>query len=157
MLKYFPHDPAVVAEIGRLLNELCQNDGEASRLTAAILQQCSEWPAPAKIREIHQSEVASRRPHEVEPRGCENCRDWRGWRYIFQVYDGMPNGSPPREVIFPQGNCMSAARQEDELRRKCAKSGVQVYSVLTPCDCALGQRRADDLKRAAAQRSGESG
>ena len=86
MLKFFPVKEGVLAEIGKLLNELCQNDHEAKRLTNAILTQFSEWPGPSKILEVHATEIVPRRVRETGPNGCERCCEIRaippGQRFV---------------------------------------------------------------------------
>lgn len=57
MLKFFPVKESVVAEIGKFLNELCCGDQDARKLIAAVLAECSEWPGPARLRDIHGSVV----------------------------------------------------------------------------------------------------
>lgn len=54
MLKFFPSRAEVIAEVGRLLNELCPNDAAAVKLTARVLENYAEWPGPKGIKEVHQ-------------------------------------------------------------------------------------------------------
>jgi hypothetical protein len=57
MLRHFPTRDDVLAEIGKFLNELCQNDGEAKRLVAVVCGDCDEWCGPAKLRAIYSSAI----------------------------------------------------------------------------------------------------
>ena len=58
MLRFFPTNDRVVAEVGRLLNEICKNDKEVQRLTAAIVDSCSEWPGPSELKAIYSREFS---------------------------------------------------------------------------------------------------
>lgn len=55
MLRFFPTRPEVLAEVGKLLNELCESDAAAQRLTAAALEASGEWPGPLGLRDIVKS------------------------------------------------------------------------------------------------------
>lgn len=57
MLRFFPDREGVLVEISKFLNELCRSDQEARKLTDAVLARFSEWPGPAKLREIHAGEI----------------------------------------------------------------------------------------------------
>jgi len=151
MLKFFPVKESTVAEIGRFLNELCRSDHEARQLTGAVLARFSEWPGPSKIREIHSLEIASQRPQEVEPAGCNKCRGQGGWRPVFQVTEQLADGSIKREMVYPSGDIMLAER-EIENRYAGSKTHSVDTAVVAPCDCPRGMLRRDELRQRDAQR-----
>ena len=152
MLKFFPVKESVVAEIGRLLNELCENDHEARRLTGIAVARWSEWPGPNKIKELYASEIASRRPREVGPEGCGRCSG--GLRPVFQVFEQLADGSEGKQIIYPEGNIL---RAEQELFKRFANSKThRVYTgVLVPCSCPLGVRERDKLQQVESQGYGK--
>jgi hypothetical protein len=143
MLKYFPTKEGVVAEVGRLLIELCQSDQEARQLTAAVCTKLSEWPGPAKVREFYQSEVVEvrqaaerervyherlaenqkqRDQHETECPGYELCADDKQKtiivHYCRKFWDvplkpSPPDGSMYHEYRTPGSFC---CRKGDALR-----------------------------------------
>jgi hypothetical protein len=51
-LKYFPVRPSVVAEVGRMLGDMCSTDDEANVLVDALIEDFNEWPGPSKMREF---------------------------------------------------------------------------------------------------------
>lgn len=154
MLKFFPVKESVVAEIGKLLNELCFGDQEARQLTAAVCAQCAEWPGPARFREIHQEVVASRRLRESEPGGCGLCVD--GYRTVFQIFERPMRGSDKPEVIEPEGSIGDVMRQWNELLARYRGSTTHLaYQAVKPCTCELGRRRREARQRLAAQGQGK--
>ncbi len=84
MLRHFPAKPAVIAEVGRLLNDLCGDDQAADRLTADLLRSNSEWPGPAAVREAAGRLVSGK---AQRPQECPACGDMQGWRRVANVYD----------------------------------------------------------------------
>jgi hypothetical protein len=151
MLRYFPVRESVVAEIGKLLNEICPNDQGAKKLTAAVCEQCDEWPGPAKIREINNAVIASSRPAEVLPDGCENCRP-HGYRRVFKVIE---RGTGAEQCFYPEGGVNSEWQMERQLSEQYRGSKTHDFysSVVTPCSCALGRWRKAEMRKAAERRT----
>ena len=146
MLKFFPVKEAVLAEIGKLLNELCLNNDEAKRLVDAVLIQCGEWPGPAKIREIHTAEVVSHRVRS-SPDGCERCRGMYGWRLVFKVTERRPNGADEVRIIYPEGDAHAVFNEEQELRQRYEKSSTHTFgTAVAPCSCPLGRQRREEQR-----------
>ncbi len=152
MLKFFPVKEAVVVEIGRLLNDLCDNDHEARSLTAAVLESFTEWPGPGKVRELHRSEIAARRPQEAQPEGCDLCRGMAGWRPVFIVIDHSQR--PPRKQVFrPDRNPWQV---RDQLWEQHAKNGsISLYEEIAPCSCAAGRVRQEQVRKLDARERGQ--
>ena len=150
MLKFFPVKEGVVAEIGKLLNELCFGDQEARHLTAAVCAQCAEWPGPARFREIHQEAVASRRVRENEPDGCGLCVD--GYRTVFQIFERpMRPGARP-ELIEPEGSIGDVTCLWNELLTRYRGSTTHTcYRAVKLCTCELGRRRRETHQKLAAK------
>jgi hypothetical protein len=153
LLRYFPTKDAVVAEIGRLIGELCFGDQEARQLTAAVCSQCAEWPGPARFREIHQEVVASRRLRESEPEGCGLCVD--GYRTVFQIFERPMRGGAKPEVIEPEGSIGDVMRQWNELLARCGSTTHLAYQAVKPCTCELGSRRREARQKLAVQKQGQ--
>ena len=155
MLKFFPVKESVVAEIGKLLNEICFGDQEARQLTAAVCGQCAEWPGPAKIREIHQTAVASHRFREAEPEGCGLCLGM-GYRTVFQVYDErhVRAGLMPIATICEEYGT-DGKRQLKEALAQYDWTTHCVYQAVRPCTCELGRVRREARQKLAAQKQGQ--
>lgn len=67
LLKFFPSRADVVAEVGRLLNEICADDHEAKSLTAAVVARFDEWPGPVTLRGVsHEMRELKEKPNRVE-------------------------------------------------------------------------------------------
>ena len=146
MLKHFPIKESVIAEVGKLLNELCDNDQEARQLIAAVTSQCAEWPGPAKIREIHTAEVALHRIRS-SPDGCERCRGMYGWRLVFKVTERQPNSAEQVRIIYPEGDAHAVFNEEQELRQRYEKSSTHtVGTAVAPCSCPLGRQRREEQR-----------
>ncbi|MGB7762856.1 MAG: hypothetical protein WBL61_23685 [Bryobacteraceae bacterium] len=145
MLKFFPVKENVLAEIGKLLNELCRNDHEAKRLTGLVLARWSEWQGPSKLKALFDTEIASQRPREAQPAGCDKCAG-SGLRQVFLTFETIPGAAEEKRVHYPEGD--SVLRFEQALYGQCAKSGARgPYSAVMACDCPLGQvRRAESGK-----------
>jgi hypothetical protein len=56
MLRFFPTNDRVIAEVGRLLNETCKNDSEAVKLTTSIVRNNSEWQGPGGLLDAYRAE-----------------------------------------------------------------------------------------------------
>jgi hypothetical protein len=82
LLKFFPTRNSVLAEIGKLLNSICANDGEARDLVDAICEEHDEWPGPATVRQIYGSVSARKKL----PDGCSLCIPQGGF---FVMVDGV--------------------------------------------------------------------
>ena len=144
MLKYFPTKPAVVAQVGMMLDDICRTDEEAVKLTAAVLDKFSEWPGPGKVKEIYQAEIASQRPRE-EQMYCPKCNPHMpvaGWRSGFEVWAAgeYPGGSAER--IFPE-SYQQYFKTREELQKRSQASGVTITELSTFCTCPAGERLAD--------------
>jgi hypothetical protein len=146
MLKFFPVRDNVVAEIGKLLNELCHSDSEAQQLTAVVCAKHSEWPGPSKVRELYQSEIVSRRPQEALPEGCEKCDG--GLRTVFTVFE-RKNNRRGVEKIYPE-TPQAARDTELELRRLHGQptSTDDFSETVMPCSCKLGQYQRESWRKA---------
>ena len=138
MLRHFPIKDAVVAEIGKLLNELCQNDQEARRLVELLSQDFSEWPGPSAIRRVYAERIRSRQP-EDRPEGCELC-DGTGFRPAFNVIETLPSRDKRLHVIY----CAQWRDQPEEtkkLDRQFKGSAThKLYTACRACRCSLGQQ-----------------
>ena len=104
MLSRFPPKENVIAEIGKLLNELCRTDHEARRLTGLVLARWSQWQGPSKLKALFDAEIASQRPRDAQQDGCDKCRDRDGWRQVFVTYEPLPGGGERKQVHYPDGN-----------------------------------------------------
>jgi hypothetical protein len=51
-LKFFPPNPQALAEIARILCEICKDEAELNKLTDFLLANHNEWPGPAALREV---------------------------------------------------------------------------------------------------------
>jgi hypothetical protein len=136
-LRFFPGRDEARAAVAEILVEICLNEDEVDRLVAAVLKRFDVWPGPAKLRELHTSEIVPLRPREVRPEGCAKCRGMGGLRLVFTTYESLPGGGEKKQVHYPEG---SIVLFEQKLYRYCAESGASgPYSVVIPCDCELGQ------------------
>ena len=145
ILKYFPSKPSVISQIGKMLAELCQNDGEAKQLVSAVLDECSEWPGPKALREIHRSAIAARRPQEYQPDGCELCRMTSGWRPVHTLIERTPGGQERKQVFRPDSDPEGFRRR---LYAQYAKSpNHSLYEAVAPCSCALGRVRQEQVRK----------
>ena len=153
MLKFFPSRESTVAEIGRLLNDLCDNDHEARELTTAVLESLSEWPGPSKVREIYRAEVAPHRPQKAEPKGCDLCRGMDGWRRVFTIFTRTHGGPDRKQTFRPDSNPDEFGR---ELRAQYAKSpNHTLYEEIAPCKCAAGRVRQEQCRQADSRERGQ--
>jgi hypothetical protein len=67
LLKFFPSRADVVAEVGRLLNEICADDSEAKGLTVTVLNRFDEYPGPLTLRKVSQEiRELKERPNRAE-------------------------------------------------------------------------------------------
>ena len=113
-------------------------------IVTAAIRRFSEWPGPAKLRELHESEIASKRPRQAQPEGCDRCRSMGGFRRVFQVV-----GPEGKEIIWPEGDGFKAER---EVHARYADSKThKVYDVVSFCSCPLGLLRRDEHQKAASQ------
>jgi len=126
-LKHFPTREAVIAEVGRLLNELCQTDGEARHLTSVALKHWSEWGGPGALRKLYQDVIVASRP---QPAGCDLC-DGSGFRPVTHVQDRLPDGSKHSTYI-----------REVE-RQHAASKTHEVYLAMAFCACPLGHQQRE--------------
>jgi hypothetical protein len=53
MLRFFPTNPRVVAQVARFLNETCKTDEEAVKLISKVIERHSEWPGPSLLRDLY--------------------------------------------------------------------------------------------------------
>jgi hypothetical protein len=149
MLKRFPVQERTQVQIGKLLNELCASDGEAEQFVSRVIDQHSEWPGPAALRELH-GEVASSRAHESMPQSCEHCND--GWRPVFHITERTTGHV---ERILPDGDKAAIRKQHDELFRKYRGSRTHVFTdtTVTPCGCAAGRHADAEARRGRRRRT----
>jgi hypothetical protein len=135
MLKFFPVKPSVVAEIGKLLSELCRDDQEARSLVGVLLENHSEWPGPSRLRQVHAEEIASRRTQDL-PDGCALC-EGSGFRAGYLVIEHVPEGTERKHVFYR--NEVTPA----EMWERYGKSPQYDFfdAVAYPCSCPLGRRR----------------
>jgi hypothetical protein len=52
MLRFFPTNPRVIAQVARFLNDLAKNDAVAIKLTSAVVERHAEWPGPSVLKDI---------------------------------------------------------------------------------------------------------
>ena len=143
-LRFFPVKAQAVAAIAEMLIEICSTEAEMDESVTAAIRRFSEWPGPAKLRELHESEVASKRPRQAEPEGCERCRTMGGLRRAFQVV-----GPEGKEIIWPEGDGFKVER---EVHARYANSKThQVYDIVAPCSCPLGLLRREEYRKVASQ------
>ena len=72
LLRFFPQNPHAVAELARIIAELCATDAEGARLTDRLLREHDQWPGPLELRRSYWVHIASGKP-------CERCRRYPGW------------------------------------------------------------------------------
>jgi hypothetical protein len=79
-VSFFPKDHAGIAEIGKLLNELCLDDNEARTVVATIWRL--GWDGPKSIFEAHASATASsmyapyKEPEALEESNPDVTKEW---------------------------------------------------------------------------------
>lgn len=144
-LKYFPNRAQAVAAVADLLLEVCQSEAEADRLIAVALERFDDWPGPASLRRLHYEAIASHRPQEALPQGCDLCRLMSGWRPVFTLIERTGGGPERKQVFRPDSN-------PDEFRRRLyaqyAKSpNHSLYDAVEPCSCALGRVRQEQCRK----------
>jgi hypothetical protein len=66
LIRFFPQNRFAIAELARIVNELCVNDAEGDRLTDEALRRFDEWCGPVALRAFYWERVANRT-------GCETC------------------------------------------------------------------------------------
>lgn len=66
LLRFFPANPHAIAELARIINDLCVDDAEGERLTDKALLRFDQWPGPVALRAFYWEAVASRK-------GCAAC------------------------------------------------------------------------------------
>ncbi len=139
-LKFFPADPAVAAQVGRAINEMCQTNEEAQRLTDAMLERHSEWPGIAALKGAYASVTVSSRRADSR---CPNCAPGgaAGWREVFIYTDKKTHKEVSRE--FPDTNLFSADKRrelESAVKRSENHDG---YFAMQRCSCPAGRRGAE--------------
>jgi type II secretory ATPase GspE/PulE/Tfp pilus assembly ATPase PilB-like protein len=145
MLRHFPSKTAVVAEIGKLVDEICADDTEAQLLTDAVLEQFSEWPGPGVLRQAYAEKVASHRA-EMTPGGCATCGG-TGLRQTCRLHEWLPDGSQRKQVIRPEGTAHEIHQQIWALRLKYQGSKTHEFydACSEPCSCPRGRHYAERL------------
>jgi hypothetical protein len=145
MLKHFPVKPAVVAEVGRLLTELCVNDDVADRLVAAVLRDHSEWCGPAKIRELCEQFATSRRESEAVA-CCEVCLGTGGYRRVFEVVDMSTPTEEPLRIRCDEPTWAGVMAEEKRIREQYPVPRFEIYNVVAACACVSGRQRAAEWR-----------
>jgi hypothetical protein len=94
LLRFFPQNAHAVAELARIINELCANDAEGARLTDRVLRLHDQWPGPLELRKCYWMEVAERKP-------CDACKRYPGWVLSGDrtVQCSCPAGRREREIM----------------------------------------------------------
>lgn len=148
MSKHFPAKQSVLVEIGKFLDELCQNDQEVERLTDAVTSRYSEWPGIAELRKIYQNEIATFRRQDERPDGCALCDG--GVRRFFKIFEELSDGRQREQRIYADSNPSVAMRQSQLLFGKYRDSRThRVYdAAIVYCSCALGQWRKEQQVKA---------
>jgi hypothetical protein len=80
LLKWFPLGGHALAELGRILNEICRDDAEASGVVSLILQKHDEWPGPCSIRQAQTEVQRARVAAEHEQKRQADLAGWKAER-----------------------------------------------------------------------------
>ncbi len=146
-LRFFPVKAQAVAAIAELLMGICPTEAEVDQLVTIALRRYSEWPGPGKVRELHESEIASKRPRQAQPEGCDLCRNLSGFKRVLQVV------GPEREIENYYPGPGEEYQVEQELWKRYRGSKTHnVYAAITPCSCALGMLRKEECRKFTSQR-----
>lgn len=144
-LKYFPSRNQAVAAVASMLVEICPTEEEAARLVAIALERFDDWPGPASLRRLHYEAIASHRPQQAVPQGCDLCRTTDGWRPVLTVIERTRGGPDRTQTLRPDSNPMQV---RDQLRAQYAKSpNHSLYEAVAPCSCALGRIRQGQVRK----------
>lgn len=150
LLKYFPARDASVAEVGRMLGEICPNDAAATKLVEAALNRFDVWPGPSALKELA-SEAA---PRQDSPVGCcEVCSATGGYRRAFEVFERLPEGEHKRLIRCDEPRWSGVMAEAKRLAAQYPRPRFEVYDVLVPCRCPLGDQRADEMRARAQQQA----
>jgi len=85
LLKFFPTNPHAIAELARIINEVCANDTEGARLADRLLREHDQWPGPMELRRSYWVHIAS-------GKACDRCKQYPGW--VLSGSDTVPCSCP---------------------------------------------------------------
>lgn len=111
MLKYFPSDPGVRAELAKFINEICSNDAEVEWLGNQAVVVYTEWPGPLALRQLLHP--------DPEPDG------WASFRHYVL---------PPKEVDARPQALIAAAMEDGPAIEKALKKPAPTKRPLIAAD-----------------------
>jgi hypothetical protein len=94
LLRFFPQNAHAVAELARIVNELCASDAEGTRLTDRLLREHDQWPGPLELRRCYWVHISDKGP-------CGRCQRYPGWTLDGSdtVPCACPAGRRERELM----------------------------------------------------------
>lgn len=139
MMKFFPTDEDVIAEVAKVLDHNCEDDPAAHALVSHMVENYDQWPGPAEMLRVWRDKVKAEITGKIQP--CRNCiAELPGNRYQFVIIeqDGTFDGKELRTVLSADGSGGDVYWQEVELKAEYPRPKYEVRSEVGYCACAAG-------------------